>query len=308
MFEKRNDLIRFLAVVDTGKVLGAANDLAITQPALTRVIARLEKQFGGRLFERLPQGMRPTQLGNIAAGLSRHILGEIEVAEQKVNWTVSGRSGALRLTAGPMWMQAVLPTAMSRFREAFPGIELKLRTTSFAEGIRRLAAGESDLHCGGLDTNEPLPPFIARDRFIDVTAGVVAHKDHPLHTGTPTIDDLADYPWIDYGPPPQARTPNDGPSPGRVLDGLYEHTGKRVATLIRTSSTGLFPMATGPYLAWLPLTFLERLPDLFLKALQVEFARVRYRAGVAFRRSANDLAPVRRFREIVKETALERYA
>ena len=84
MFEKRNDLIRFLAVVDTGKVLGAANDLAITQPALTRVIVKLEKQFGGRLFERLAQGMRPTQLGKIAADLSRHILGEIEVAERKI--------------------------------------------------------------------------------------------------------------------------------------------------------------------------------------------------------------------------------
>ena len=141
-----------------------------------------------------------------------------------------------------------------------------------------------------------------------MTAGVVAHKDHPLHTGTPTTADLADYPWIDYDPPPQGRTPNDRPSLVRVLDELYEHTGKRVATLIRTGSTGLFLMATGPYLAWLSLTFLERLPDLFLKALPVEFARVHYRAGVAFRRSEDDLAPVRRFREIVKAVALERGA
>ena len=307
MFEKRNDVIRFLAVVETGKILEAANGLAITQPALTRVIARMEKQFGGRLFERLPRGVRPTQLGHVAASLSRHILSEIEVAEEKINWTVSGRTGDLRLTAGPMWMQAVMPAAISKFRKTFPGIELKLRTTSFAEGMRQLTAGESDLHCGGLESNEALPNYIARDRFIDMTAGIVAHKDHPLQTRTPALSDLADYPWIDYDPA-QGNPPKDHPSLVRVMDGLYERTGKRITTLIRAGSAGLFLMATGPYLAWLPLTFLERLPGSFLKALPMEFARVRYRAGIVYRRSASDLAPVRRFREVVKAVALERRA
>ena len=149
MFDRRDDLVRFLAVAETGKILIAADRLAMTQPALSRVIARLEAQLEGRLFERLPTGMRLTPLGVMAADLARHVLREIEAAEETIDATVSGRAGSFRVTAGPMWMQAVLPAAVARFHAACPGVELKLHTTTHAEGLRLLAAGESDLHCGG---------------------------------------------------------------------------------------------------------------------------------------------------------------
>ena len=59
----------------------AADRLEMTQPALTRVIARLEREFDGRLFERLPKGVRLTSLGATAAEVGRRILSEIEAAE-----------------------------------------------------------------------------------------------------------------------------------------------------------------------------------------------------------------------------------
>ncbi len=65
MFEKRNDLIKFLAVAETGAILSAADKLGITQPALSRVVARLERQFGGRLFDRMSTGVRLTPLGRV---------------------------------------------------------------------------------------------------------------------------------------------------------------------------------------------------------------------------------------------------
>ena len=77
-------------------------------------------------------------------------------------------------------------------------------------------------------------------------------------------------------------------------------------TVIRTGSARLFLMARGPYLAWLSLTFLERLPGAFLQPLPVDFGRYRYRSGFVARRSAEDLAPFRRFEAIVRETALGR--
>ena len=199
MFEKRRDLIKFLTVTETGAILSAADRLGITQPALSRVVARLERQFGGRLFERMPTGVRLTPLGVVVADLARHILFEIEAAEERINATLAGRTGSLRITAGPMWMQAILPAAIARFRETCPGMELTLHTTPRAEGIRLLTSGESDLHCGGIDADEPLPQFLRRERFLNMTWGVVAHRDHPLHSGTVSDDVLADYPWIDYG-------------------------------------------------------------------------------------------------------------
>ena len=157
MFDRREDLVKFLAVAEAGKILAAAEMLGIAQPALTRAIARLEKRFGGKLFERLPTGVRPTPLGAAAAELARGVLREIEAAEEKMEAAVSGRTGRFRITATAMWMQAVLAPACETFREKLPGVELVLRTAPFAEGLRLLTRGESDLHCGGA----PRPCFEA---------------------------------------------------------------------------------------------------------------------------------------------------
>ena len=306
MFEKRDDLIKFLTVADTGKILTAADKLAITQPALSRVIAKLEEQFKGQLFERVPTGVRLTPLGVMAADLARHILREIEAAEETIDSAVSGRTGSFRVTAGPVWMQTVLPAAIAKFHDACPGIELKLHTTARTEGIRLLTNGESDLHCGGIDTDEPLPRFLRREPLCDMTWGIVAHRDHPLHSMTVTCDDLAEYPWIDYDAPKQNEAGHDRPSLSDVLDSLYKGTSKRASTIIRAGSVGLFLMGTGPYLSWLSLTFLQELPGLRLKPLPLELGTYRYRTGIISRRSAESMSPFRLLEEIIRDVALGR--
>ena len=62
----------------------------------------------------------------------------------------------LRVTAAPLWMRAVVTPAALRFQAACPGVGLTLRTVTFAEGVRRLANGASDLHCGGIDDERSL--------------------------------------------------------------------------------------------------------------------------------------------------------
>ena len=306
MFDRRVDLIKFLAVAETGKIVVAADKLAITQPALSRVIARLEEELDGPLFERIPRGVRLTPLGVVAADLARHILREMEAAKETIDSAVSGRTGSFRVTAGPVWMQAVLPGAIARFHHDCPGIELKMHTTARTEGIRLLTNGESDLHCGGIDTDEPLPRFLRREPLPDMTWGIVAHRDHPLHARHVTCDDLAEYPWIDYDASMHAATGHDRPSLADVLDRLYKATSKRVRTIIRTGSGGLFLMGRGPYLSWLSLAFLQRLPGLLLEPLPLELGTLRYRTGIISRRSAERLSPFRRLEEIVRDVALGR--
>ena len=306
MFEKRKDLTKFLAVAEAGAILSAADKLGITQPALSRVVARLERQFGGRLFDRMSTGVRLTPLGAVVVDLARHILYEIEIAEEKISATLSGRTGSLRVTAGPVWMGAVLPDVIARFHETCPGVELKLKTTPLSEGIRLLANGDSDLHCGGISGNEPLPQFLRSERFLDMTWGIVAHKNHPLHSGTLNEEALADYPWIDFDAPMRTDTANGRPGLTGVLDQLYDRTSKRVKTVTRAGCGGLFLMGAGPCLSWLSLTFLHRLPGQPLKPLPVAFGSYRYRAGMISRRSADDLSPFGLFRDIVREVASSR--
>ena len=96
------------------------------------------------------------------------------------------------------------------------------------------------------------------------------------------------------------------PSLADVLDRLYKATSKRVRTIIRTGSGGLFLMGRGPYLSWLSVAFLQRLPGLLLEPLPLELGTLRYRTGIISRRSAERLSPFRRLEEIVRDVALGR--
>ena len=297
MFEKRSDLVRFLAVVEAGRIATAADGLGITQPALTRVVARLERQFGGRLFERLPHGVRLTALGATVNILARRILGEIEAAEEALSAARSGRTGSFRITASPTWTETVLPAVLARFHEDSPGIDIRVDMASRAEGLRQLADGESDLHCGGIDVGELLHASLRRERFLDVTAGIVAWRDHPLFSRDISDRDLARCPWIDFSREPPLAS---------LLDRLYQATDIRAKIVVQSRSACLSILNGGPYLALLPFSFLERLPGQFLRPLPVEFGLCRYRSGYVVRRSAEELPPFRRLVQTVRETALER--
>ena len=247
-----------------------ARELDETQPTLTRVVARLEKEYEGRLFERIPTGVRLTKLGAVVAERARRILREIEDGEETVVAALAGRTDSFR-------------------------------TAAWHDGVRMLADGRADLHVGGIDTGEALPRFLRRDRFLGVTAGIVAHEDHPLHAGRVRPADLAGHPWIDLAGPADS---SDRPSLAAVLDELHERTGRHVRAVVRAGSAGLMLLAGGPWLGWLPLELLERLPGAPLKALPLTFGRQHYRSGLVARRSAEDLAAFRHLETAVRDAAL----
>lgn len=208
VFERRSDLVRLLAVANAEKIVTAADRLAMTQPALSRVLARLEREFGGRLFERIPAGVRSARLGALVVAHARRILREAENGEEAVT---AARAGRFSVTAPPLWIEAVVAPAVQAFHAAFPEVELKLRTAAWREGLRLLADGRTDLHCGGLEPGEALPAHLRSERFLDVTSGVVRSAD------------LALWPWIDFDGPAVA---DAGPtSLTAVLDELRALTG-----------------------------------------------------------------------------------
>ena len=199
----------------------------MTQPPLTRIIARLEHRFGGRLFDRLPHGVRLTALGVTVADQACRILREFDIAKELTDTARSGRTGIFRVTADPVWSEAVLAQTFPRFQIDFPGIELRLETASRAVGLRRLEDGESDLHCGGIDEGERLPDFLRRERFLELTTGVVASHESPLLSRTVTEEDLIHSPWVDCDPPATGPRGNDPSSLEKLLGPTFLHRVER---------------------------------------------------------------------------------
>ena len=306
MFETRSQVEQLLAVAEEGRIVAAAERLSMTQPALTRALARLERRAGGALFERLPSGVRPTALGTVAVERARRLAREFADTDERIGETVAGRGARLRVSAAPLWMRAVVAPAALRFQSACPGVALTLRSAAFAEGVRLLADGAGDVHFGGIDDGRALPAFLRREPMLRITAGIVAHRGHPLHGARPTPGDLLRHPWLECYAAARSGADGRGPSLASVLERLRERTGERPGPVLHAGAAGLLLLAEGPWLSWLPFAFLARLPALGLEPLPLVFGRRRCRTGLVARRSAEDLAPVRLFEDIVRTIALER--
>ena len=305
MFDKTTELTRLVLVAEHGNILGAAEQLGLSQPALSYTISLLEQRLGAPLFERAvhsKQSITLTPLGEAATQSARRILREIETAKEELEALLAGSVGTLRVAAGTMLMQAVMPTAISQFHADYPDVEVDLSAAGGADALRSLTAGESDLYCGPLAA-ESLPQFLVHQPLPGIMEGIVAHRDHPLQAHAPSWNDLANYPWIDYGGAGEAHLAGDNPSFAAFLAELHSRTGRHVKSLVRSGPACLFLMETGPYLARLPLQFLDRLPGQFLKALPVKFGMQRFSGAIVSRRAAESWPAFSRLRELITEAA-----
>lgn len=300
IFHNVRDLIRFLAVAERGNILVAADQLGMTQPALSYAISRVEKRFGAPLFERHNQGVRLTALGAAAAEWGRRVLREIEEAEAHMAALREGRGGTLTVAAGAVFLQALLPPAIGLFHEAHPDVEVVLLPAAGADALKLIAVGEADLYCGALRPGA-LPPAFRREALPAMPAGIVACRGHPLQGRHASWEDLAAYPWLDPGD--GLRRAGDQPALARLLAEIRRRAGRPVRGLVRAGPAGLFLLETGPYLTQLPLGLLDRLPGSPLAPIMADAGAGTVRADLVTRRGRSRLPALHRLLEAVREAA-----
>ena len=284
MFDRIKDLERFLAIVDAGSLHEAAARLDVSQPGLSRVLKRMEAQCEGQLFDRLPRGIALTPLGEIVAEKCRHLLRESELVSDDIRSVVGGRTGQLRLSAGPVWIFAILPQVLPTLHKSFPGVRLQLSARGFHEAVALLEQGHLDAHVGGFDSEAPLPTHLTRVPLMDVELGVVAGKNHPIFEGDVTLDRLCEFPWIDYG----AGRPSGSqvwPGTQDIQSEVFRKIGRRFQTIVECDASGLALMRAEPYLAYLPKKIAENIPGLPLRHVPVELDPRSFRTGLIVRKS-----------------------
>ncbi|MFK7902070.1 MAG: LysR family transcriptional regulator, partial [Nitratireductor sp.] len=90
------DFRLILAIHKTGQLAMAADQLAMSQPAASRMLASTEKMIGTHLFERHPKGMVATPIGEILARNAINLLQGLEAAENEVSSFGAGLGGTAR--------------------------------------------------------------------------------------------------------------------------------------------------------------------------------------------------------------------
>src|SRR5215216_743081 len=89
------------AVVDTGSMAGAADELGYTPSAVSQHLATLEREAGVPLLERVGRGVRPTAAGALLAEHAAEVLGRLTAAEAALADLVAGRAGRLAVAFFP---------------------------------------------------------------------------------------------------------------------------------------------------------------------------------------------------------------
>jgi DNA-binding transcriptional LysR family regulator len=144
----------FLSIHSHGSFSRAASECAVSQPALTASIKKLENEIGGPLFYREGKRLLMTPLGRLVRPALEQVVAGTQSARDIAQNFKLLRQAPLRLgvlgTIGP----TLLSRVFARFHRNYPGVELTVQEGSNPELMQQLEVGEIDLAV--TSTPEPL--------------------------------------------------------------------------------------------------------------------------------------------------------
>lgn len=192
----------FVAVAEELSFTRAALRMHISQPPLSRQIARLEDQLGMRLLERSRQSVALTAAGKALLPEARRLLELATRAPEVARRAERGETGTLRVGFVGSMIYTSIPTLIGRFRRTYPDVEIVLHQLTVSKQVEMLVAGDLDL--GFLRHQLIHEQLSSRLLFLEPSI-VVLPRDHPLAAQrTINLPDLSRDKFISF-------TRQDGP-------------------------------------------------------------------------------------------------
>jgi len=224
--------VRHLALVvalDTHRSLRrAAADIALTQPAATKLLHDLEDALGARLFERHAWGMSPTPHGETLLRHARGVLNDLAQAHADIAAEREGRQGSLRIGGVTGSVPTLVAPAIRALRGRHPRVRIYALVNTSEVLLEALRRGEIAVAVTPRPPDDDLSGLDTRP-LADESLTVVARAGHPLvRRRSIALASLAEAPWI---------VPPAGSPLRRDFDALHAAAGSRPPTdLIETVS------------------------------------------------------------------------
>ncbi|MFO7909523.1 LysR family transcriptional regulator [Halomonas sp. BLK-85] len=168
----------FLAVADTQSFSRAADQLFLTQPAVSKRIAMLEQQLDTRLFDRIGRRIALTEAGELLLPQARDILLSVEDSRRALA-NLSGQVGG-RLTMATSHHIGLhrLPPILKAYTQQHPEVDLDLRFVDSELAYQGVLNGRYELAVVTLAPH-PVEQLSVSEHWRDRMCFVSAH-DHPL--------------------------------------------------------------------------------------------------------------------------------
>lgn len=139
----------FVAVAEALSFSRAAEELNISQSALSRQIKLLEEDLGAQLFDRIGRRIELTHVGDDMLWRCRALLEEAHQLDSRVRSLARGEHGLLRIGATPQTLESVLAVFLRTFLKSAPGLQVTLIEDGSNRLEERVISGELDLSVGG---------------------------------------------------------------------------------------------------------------------------------------------------------------
>lgn len=187
-------LIRsFLAVMESGSLLGAARKLNGSQPTLGRHIAQFEEQLGVPLFERTGRALVPTAAARKLAEHASAMQAGADALARSLAAAEAPMQGTVRIAASQAVSCYLLPPLLARLREQAPGIAIVLVSSN---AITNLLRREADI---AIRMVRPQQTSLIAKRIASVEVSACAHRHYLSRRGVPReATELLDHELIGF--------------------------------------------------------------------------------------------------------------
>src|SRR6266705_3031185 len=172
-----SDLEALVALAELTSFRKAAESVHLSQPALSRRIAKLEGVLGVRLFDRTTRFGGPTAVGGYFAANARGLLDEVEEALVAMKDVAATQTGEVTVACVPSAAYSFLPELIRLYNERFPPIRVRVIDEGANAVLAAVVRGEADFGINFIGAQDPdvdfqpilIEPFVA-----------VCRRRHPL--------------------------------------------------------------------------------------------------------------------------------
>lgn len=184
------------AVHKTGSLSKACVELSVSQPTLSKRLARLESTLGAELFFRYATGLVATPVAEYVLAESHQARSQLRDIKRHVELMTSLDSGELRLGVGPIVEQLMLPQVLSRFLETTGDVSVSIVAEDDQTLLKLFNEAELDIIVGPFSASEQSTDHIRGFEMVSDRIVAVARASHPLFEVEVTQSEVAKYPLI----------------------------------------------------------------------------------------------------------------
>lgn len=189
-----------VALQETGRISDAAAQLAMSQPAASRLLAELERTLNATLYERHPRGVTLTEAGTLFAARARAALLQMNDAGRELDQMAAGARGFVRIgsVTGP-GLEIVLPV-IRELRVTYPEIEMSVQIDTSDKLAEAMLSHKLDFYIGRLPDGVH-PQAVTLLPVGEEPVSLIVRAGHPLERRNPlTLEECLTHDWVLQAP------------------------------------------------------------------------------------------------------------